>query len=136
MVELRGQRVEVRDGGRGRDAVVVRVLLVAEEVEVRAAVRMLLRARQGLSRDGDDGDAGRQRDALLHAGQADVEVPFVEPTGMPPREETASTRTSVSGDSSRTTRASAATSFVTPVQKLPVWQEKLVLKENWVDRQQ
>jgi hypothetical protein len=37
-------------------------------------------------------------------------------TGMPPREETESTSTSASGASSRTTAASAATSFVTPVE--------------------
>ena len=39
---------------------------------------MLLRALERLVRNRDDGDARRQGDALLHAGEADVEAPAVE----------------------------------------------------------
>src|SRR6266545_4063828 len=61
VIELRRERVEVRDRWRRWHAVVVRIFFVADEIEVRSAIRMFLRARQRLLRNGSDGDAGRKR---------------------------------------------------------------------------
>jgi len=56
----------------------VRDFLVPEKVEVRTAIRHLGRPGKSLLGDRQHGDARRQRDPLLHAGEADVEAPLIE----------------------------------------------------------
>src|SRR5260370_10601024 len=75
VVELSGQRVEMRDRRCAWDVSLVRVLFVIEKVEVGSAVRPLPALLERACRDGEDGDAGRESDPLLHAGQADVDSP-------------------------------------------------------------
>src|SRR5436190_2023686 len=77
-VELRRECVEVRDRRCRRNAVLVRVLLVREKIEVSAAIWMLLCALECLVRDRNDCDARRQRDCLLRARETDIDAPLVE----------------------------------------------------------
>ena len=78
VVELFGERIKMRDRRRGWDVAVVCVLLVIEKIEIGAAVWPLLALRERASGNGEDRDAGRKSDPFLHAGQADIEAPFVE----------------------------------------------------------
>src|SRR5438067_4413169 len=77
-MELRRERVEMRNGRRRRDAVGVRVFLELQKIEVRSAVRGLCGAGKRARRQREHRDAGRKRDAFLHTREANVEIPFVE----------------------------------------------------------
>ena len=78
VVELFFQRVEVRDRWCGRDAVVVRVLLVLRKSKYVPRYGVFLRAAIACWRHGEDRNTGRQRDSFLHAGETNVEPPVVE----------------------------------------------------------
>ena len=75
---LRPQGEEVADRRSGHRQVAVEEPLQPDEIEVVALADALPRPFQGPRRDGADGEARRQRQTLLHRGQADVDPVLVD----------------------------------------------------------
>ena len=76
--ELRVERVEERERGRGRRLVLRRELLELDDVEVEAAVGDAAGAPEELGRRDAEREARRERERLLRAGEDEVESPLVE----------------------------------------------------------
>src|SRR5207237_5451386 len=77
VVELRVHRVQERERRRRRVLLLLPERLDVEEVEVEATELLLPRRLERPLGDRVDGDAGREREGFLRAGDRDVETPLV-----------------------------------------------------------
>lgn len=77
IVELRFERVNVRDARGGRGHIVLLVFFEFQEVEVVTAIVLLLRAREPLFGNGKEREAGRQGERLLAAGEKNVDAELI-----------------------------------------------------------